>query len=189
MKVQNAIVFVAVCGLFTMSCAVAQRTMPGTMSDANVLAVLNTIDKSEIEAAQLAKQKAESTQVRGYAARLVDEHSHMLDKNRQLANRMRVQPDPPHLASSMTSTHQKTVDELRKLSGRDFDRAYIAYQVTMHEEAVNLVKKTASSTENPALKQHLTLATPDLESHLTEAQAIQRQLGGRPERGQTGAVM
>ena len=188
MKIQNAIVFVAVCGLLMTSCAVAQRTMPSTMSDANVLAVLNTIDKSEIEAAQLAKQKAESTQVRGYATRLVEEHTQMLGKNRQLTDRIRLQPDPPQLASSMTSTHQKTMDELRKLSGRDFDRAYIAYQTTMHEEAISLVKKTATSTENSALKQHLTRATPDLESHLTEAQAIQRQLGG-PESGQRGAVM
>jgi putative membrane protein len=187
MKVLNTILCVAVCGVM-LSCAVAERTMPGTMSDANVIAVLNTIDKSEIEAAQLAKQKAESTQVQGYATRVIDGHTQMLDKNRQLADRIRVQPDPPQLASSLTSTHQKTMDELRKLSGRDFDRAYIAYQVTMHQEAIKLVKKTAASTENSALKQHLTLATPDLEGHLTEAQTIQRQLGGGQERGQTGAV-
>jgi len=188
MKVQNAILVVAVYGCFMTSCAVAQRTMPGTMSDANVLAVLNTIDRSEIEAAQLAKQKGESRQVQGYATRLVEEHTRMLDKNRQLANRIAVQPEPPQLASSLESTHRKTMEELQKLSGRDFDRAYIAYQITMHEQAIKLVKKTAGSTDKPQLKEHLTLATPDLEGHLTEAQAIQRQLGGQ-ERGRTGAVM
>jgi predicted outer membrane protein len=55
------------------------------------------------------------------------------------------------------------MDDLRKLTGRDFDRAYIAYQITMHQEAVKLVKETATSTENLALKQHLALATPDLD--------------------------
>jgi putative membrane protein len=148
MKIQNAILLVAVYGLFMTSCAVAQRTMPGTMSDANLLAVLNTIDKSEIEAAQLAKQKAESTQVQDYAARLVEEHTSMLEKNRQLANRIAVQPDPPQLASSLQSTHRKTMEELQKLSGREFDRAYIGYQITMHEQAIKLVKKTADSTDN-----------------------------------------
>ena len=58
-----------------------QRAMPGTLSNANVVAVLNTIDTSEIEAAQLAKQKASSQAVRTYAARLIDDHTDMMQKN------------------------------------------------------------------------------------------------------------
>ncbi|MGC3976687.1 MAG: hypothetical protein QM771_20245 [Nitrospira sp.] len=53
------LIFAGTCSLA--ACAMSERMMPGTMSDANVLAVLNTIDQSEIEAAQLAKGKSQSS--------------------------------------------------------------------------------------------------------------------------------
>ena len=69
----------AMSGLLS-ACAMAERAMPGTMSDANVIAVMNTIDKSEMEAAELAKQKAHSTEVRNYANHLIADHSASMDK-------------------------------------------------------------------------------------------------------------
>jgi len=157
-------------------CALSERVMPGTMSDANVLAVMNTIDKSEMEAAQLAKQKAHSTQVRDYASHLVADHSAIMDKNRQLSNRTNLRPDPPALASTLNSTHQETMEQLRKLSGSDFDRAYMESQVKMHEQAVSLVEKTSASADNPQLKQQLSQVVHDLRDHLTKAKSIQGQI-------------
>jgi putative membrane protein len=178
MKVLRGFVLVlAAAGLAT-GCGMAQRAMPGTMSDNNVVGLLHTIDTSEIEAAQLATQKAQSPEVRNYATRLVDEHIHMMmiDKNRQVAEQTNIQPEKPQVASTMKSTHEKTMQDLRNKSGHDFDRAYIDYQVKMHEEAVNLVENTAGSADNQRLKQHLMQTRPDLQSHLAEAKTIQRQL-------------
>jgi putative membrane protein len=179
MRSFHAVIFVlAVTGLAT-GCGMAQKAMPGTMSDANVVALLNTIDASELEAAQLAKQKAQSPEVRSYASRLVNEHTDMMEKNRQVASRINVEPQNPALASSLKSTHQDTMEELRQKSGRDFDQRYIDYQIKMHEQAVQLVEKTADSSENSRLKQHLMQTRPDLQSHLSEAKTIQRQLVAR----------
>src|SRR5688572_22346710 len=44
---QSLVCVLAVSGL-AFGCSLAQRAMPGTMSDANVLEVMNTIDRSEI---------------------------------------------------------------------------------------------------------------------------------------------
>jgi len=163
-------------GALLSGCAAAQRAMPGTLSNANVVAVLNTIDTSEIEAAQLAKQKASSQAVRTYAGRLVDEHTDMMQKNLQLARRIKVEPEKPRLASALESTHQQTMEQLRKRSGQDFDRAYMTYQVQMHEQALKLVEDTAESADDSRLKQHLIQARPELQSHLSAAQNLQRQL-------------
>jgi putative membrane protein len=170
-----AVVVIAVAS----GCSLSERVMPGTMSDANVLAVMNTIDKSEMEAAQLAKQKAQSSQVRDYANHLIADHSAIMDKNRQLSNRANLRPDPPALASTMNSTHQETMDQLRKLSGNDFDRAYMEYQVKMHEEAVTLAEKTSTSADNPQLKQQLSQVVNDLRNHLSKAKSIQGQIAAR----------
>lgn len=169
------VVAVVLSGLAS-ACSLSERVMPGTMSDANVLAVMNTIDRSEMESAQLAKQKAQSSAVRDYANHLIADHSATMDKNRQLSNRTNLRPDPPALASTMNSTHQETMEQLRKLSGSDFDRAYMEYQVKMHEEAVSLVEKTSASADNPQLKQQLSQVVHDLRDHLTKAKSIQGQI-------------
>jgi putative membrane protein len=161
-------------------CAAAQRAMPGsTLSHANIISVLDTIDVSEIEAAQLAKEKASSEYVRSFAASLGKEHTEKMQHNLQLSNRMRVSPEKPRLASALESTHRETMEELRKKSGQDFDRAYIDYQVTMHEQAVKLVEDTANSVDDARLKQHLIKTRPDLITHLSAAKALQRQNVGQ----------
>ena len=101
-------------------CAAAQRAMPGTLSDANVVSVLDTIDVSEIEAAQLAKQKASSPAVRAYAARLVDDHTTKMQQTLEIANRRGLQPEKPSLAAAVESTHQKTNGRITKKIGSGF---------------------------------------------------------------------
>ena len=80
------------------------------------------------------------------------------------------------LASALETTHQQTMEQLRKKSGQDFDRAYMAYQVEMHQQALKLVEDTADSSDDSRLKQHLIQERPELQSHLSAAQNLQRQL-------------
>jgi putative membrane protein len=176
MKALNIVSLAFCLGGLLSGCAAAERAMPGTLSDANIVSVLDTIDVSEIEAAQLAKQKASNPAVRSYAARLVDEHTEKMQHTIQLANRRGLQPEKPRLAAAVESTHQKTMDELRKKSGRDFDRAYLDYQVTMHQQAVKLVEDTANSVEDTQLKQHLIKTRPDLMRHMAAARDLQGQV-------------
>jgi len=176
MKALNVVSLALCLGSLLSGCAAAERAMPGTLSDANVVSVLDTIDVSEIEAAQLAKEKASSPAVRSYAAHLVDEHTAKMQQTLQLARQRGLQPDKPSLAAAVESTHQKTMDELRKKSGRDFDRAYLDYQVAMHQQAIKLVEGTSNSVEDMRLKQHLMKTRPALMSHLTGARDLQRQI-------------
>jgi putative membrane protein len=170
-------VMAIVAGAVLSGCSWFQWAMPGaTLSDANVLAMLDTINLSEIDAAALAKEKAASEEVRAFASRMLNEHTMMMQETRQLAQRINVKSDTPALASTVGKTHQETMEELRKTSGPDFDHAYLKYQIKMHEQAIDLIQDTASSVENSRLQQHLRQARPDLESHLSAARAIERQL-------------
>lgn len=165
---KSALTVVAItAGILFSGCSLAQRAMPGsTMSNAEVIGLLNTINRSEIDAGQLAKQTASTQEVRSFASRMVSEHEMMKQKVNQLAQRLSVQPQKPALASTMESTHQETMEELRTKSGSDFDKAYMAYQVKMHEQAVDLVNDVAHSADNQSLQLHLREATPDLQNHL-----------------------
>lgn len=169
-------VLLAVAGSALLSgCAAAERAMPGTLSQSNVVALFDTIDKNEIEAAQLATQKASSPAVRDYAERMMSDHTAMLEKRRQLITRLNIQPESPRLAWAMTDTHRETLGELRKKSGQEFDQAYLKSQVAMHEQAIKLALETSASAGNSRLKQHLMDAGPELHSHLVSAKLAQRQ--------------
>lgn len=175
MKSALTVVVTITAGIVLSGCSLAQRMMPGsTLSNAEILALLNTINRSEIDAGQLAKQKASTQEVRSFASRMVREHQMMTQKIDHLAQRLSVQPQKPALASTMENTHQETMDELGTKSGSDFDKAYIEYQVKMHEQAVDLVTDAAHSVENQSLKLHLREARPDLQNHLATAESIER---------------
>ncbi|HJT22540.1 MAG TPA: DUF4142 domain-containing protein [Nitrospira sp.] len=158
-------------------CSMVEKIMPGpTLSSANVLSILNTIDRSEIEAGELAKQKAASKEVQSFASRMVSDHTMMMQETFRLSRRINVQPEPPQLAAALQKTHQTAMDELRGKTGRDFDKAYIDYQIAMHEQAIRLVHDTTGSVNHSRLQEHLRQTRPDLVSHLSSARTVEKQL-------------
>lgn len=177
MKSAVTVVVTITAGIFISGCSLVQRAMPGSaMSNAEIISVLNTIDHSEIDAGQLALQKASTPEVRSFASRIVREHEMMMQNTGRLAHRLNVQPQKPALASTMEDTHREAMEKLGGKYGSDFDKAYIAYQVKMHEQALGLVKDAAQSVENQTLKLHLREMRPDLQNHLVSAQSIEQRV-------------
>jgi putative membrane protein len=166
-----ALIFTA--GIVLPGCVLTQKMMPGTMSNSEILGVLDTINRSEIDAGKLAKEKATAPEVRSFASRMVSEHERMMEDMDQLAKRMDVQPQKPALAFTLNDAHQDTMEKLRDKSGSDFDQAYIEYQVKMHEQAIDLVKNATNEVGNFSLKKYLRETRPELYSHLDSAQFIQ----------------
>ena len=174
MKTLTHLTLILSCGGLLFGCAEVERTIPSTLSDANLVSVLLTVDVHELEIAQLAIEKASSDPVHTYATQLVDDHSLMLQKHLNVANRIR--PDKPTLSSALEQTHQDTIAALRTKSGEDFDRAFLAHQVIMHQETLKLLDDMAHSTDDITLQVYLEHARPELLIHLSTAQRLQRQL-------------
>ena len=161
--------------LLLCSCAITQRVMPITMSDANVVAVLNTIDQIEVDAGELGKAKAPSPKVKSFAARLAHEHSASLQGRYRLAETIDVDPQKPQLAMALEHLHGESTILLQNKSGRDFDEAYIKDQIMRHEQMIKLLEDTEATRAQPDLQQHLRYSRPDLLSHLSAARAVARQ--------------
>ncbi len=163
------------------SCALFQQRIPGlTMSDANLVSVLDSIDQSEIEAARLALDKASAPDVRAFAGRILNEHRAFAEANTRLATELSLQPAPPALASDLKQAHLNALQTLRAKSGADFDRAYVQYEIQQHVQAFNFLEAAAESQTNAALKQELIRTGPDLLSHISAARALDRHLGSAP---------
>lgn len=159
------------------ACSLAERALPGvTLSNADVLGILNTIHHSEIDAGQLARDRASSEEVRAYASRMVNEHQMQMQETDQLAQRMKIDPHNPALAATFKNAHQNAMEDLRDNTGTSFDQTYLAYQIKLHQQAVNFVHATAGSVEDPQLKRFLGEVGLDLQGHLAAAQSVRRQI-------------
>jgi len=155
-------------------CSLVQETMPGdALSSANILSVLSTFDRNEIEAAKLAEQKAVSEDVRSFASRMVTEHNALAENTRHLGQQIGIRPQKPALATSLEKAHQELMEQLQGKSGRDFDQAYIEQEVKQH---IELYQATVELTDDPQLQLYLRQVRPDVLDHLMAARAAERQV-------------
>jgi len=180
MKPQTTIISIAATVILS-GCSLFQSVMPGTtLSDANVLAMLNVINLSEIDSADLAKEKSSSAEIRIFASQMLNEHTAMLQESRQLAQQINVDDSQmPALALTVGKRHQEMMEELRSLSGANFDQAYLKYQIQMHKQAIDLVQHTADSAGDFRLQYHLEQLLQDLMIHSSLATAVERQVVAR----------
>jgi putative membrane protein len=125
---------------------------------------------AEVQAAQLAQQKAASPQIKQFASRMVADHTKANDELHQIGRQANVtlpsQPDQKEMA-----TEQK----LRGLNGASFDQAYAQEELRDHQEDVALFQKEATSGKDPALKGFALKTLPVLQQHLEMAQSLNSQ--------------
>jgi putative membrane protein len=102
---------------------------------------------AEVKMGQLAVDKGTSTTVKQFGQKMVDDHSKANDELKQIASKKNLS-----LPTEIDSKHKATYDKLAKLSGADFDKAYIDAMVKDHDEDVREFKKASTSTMDADLK-------------------------------------
>jgi putative membrane protein len=128
-------------------------------------------DAFEIAAAKLAKTNAESADVKSFAATMIEAHTGSTAKIKAAAAKATpvIKPDP-----TLTSDLQSKLDDLGKLKGADFDKAYIDGQVSAHEDALSLMKGYAGNGDTPSLKAAAGEIAPVVQKHLDMARALKK---------------
>ncbi len=94
---------------------------------------------AEVQLGQLAAQRATSPEVKQFAQRMVEDHGKANDELQQIASKKSFD-----LPTEMDSRSKATYDELSKLSGSDFDKAYMDAMVKDHDQDVKAFKHEAS---------------------------------------------
>ena len=122
---------------------------------------------AEVELGQLATQKASSEDVKKFGQRMVDDHSKANDQLKQVAEQQHIDiPTEPHAKDKATKAR------LEKLSGEQFDRAYMKDMVKDHRKDVAEFEKASKSAKDPAVKSFAEQTLPTLREHLKEAERI-----------------
>jgi putative membrane protein len=121
----------------------------------------------EVQAGQLAAQKATSSEVKQMAQHIVDDHTKANDQLKSLAQAKGVTDLPMQLDSK----HQRQLDHLNKLSGAEFDRTYSKMMVSDHKDDIKLFQKEADNGKDADLKQFAASILPKLQQHLSMAES------------------
>jgi putative membrane protein len=94
-----------------------------------------------------------------------------------LLDKLKGKPEDNGTSKSLAGAAAKKRQELSKLSGAAFDKAYIDHEVVSHEAVLNALDKTLiPSAKNAELKALLVKVRPAFVAHLDMAKQIQAEL-------------
>ena len=122
---------------------------------------------AEVELGKLATEKASSDDVKKFGQRMVDDHTKAADQLKQVASSEGIQ-----LPRGLSAKDKMTEERLSKLSGEQFDKAYMADMVKDHTQDVTEFQHESHSGKDAAVKNFASQTLPTLEDHLKQAKEI-----------------
>lgn len=135
-------------------------------------------DRFEIEAGQLALERAKDTAVRQFAQSMIDEHTKAGAKLKAALAAAGMQPSQDSSRAGLDTSRRETLEALRQEQGAAFDKAYMAAQLEEHREALDLYGDYAQTGAIPSLKTMAEEALPMIERHLQQAEQLAVKLKG-----------
>lgn len=124
-------------------------------------------NKAEVELGKMAEQKASSGAVKAFGQRMMKDHQQATEQLESVAGKFGVT-----LPNKVNAKDQATKDRLEKLSGKEFDQAYMREMVKDHTKDVAEFKHAAASALNPDVKNFAQQTLPTLQDHLKQAKSI-----------------
>jgi putative membrane protein len=130
-------------------------------ADKKFIDKLASANASEIQAGQLAQQKASDPKIKDIAQTMVTDHTDAGQKLTALAEQKGVK-----VSSDLAPADQKEIDSFNKLDGKKFDRTYVKDEIKDHKQVLALLKKESSSGKDPDVKALADQLTPTIQKHL-----------------------
>ena len=125
----------------------------------------------EVQAAELAQQKAQNPRVKEFAAMLVKDHTAANEELKTLGMNKTIT-----LPSAPGEDHKDHLDKLSKNSGKEFDKEFIDVMVKDHKKNIEAFEKASNDASDAHIKAFATKTLPVLRTHLEAAQSIEKEL-------------
>lgn len=134
-------------------------------------------DLYEIQAAQIALEKAQSPRVKEVAERMIVDHtttSHHL----RSAMRMNETRGEGTIPRTLDDRRKKLIEHLQSAPADQFDKTYLDQQVLAHKETIDLMTGYRDRGPNPQLRSVAAGAAPVVERHLRHIESLRTELAG-----------
>lgn len=153
--------------------ATAQTSSTGSMAklnagDEKALKDMAQANINEVAAAKIALSKAQSSDVKAFAQKMVDDHGAALTKVQTVAKDKGVT-----LPTEPDASHKAMAEKLEKESGDAFDKMYMENAGTKdHKMVLSKLESDAKNIKDPDVKALADEHTPVVEQHLKSAEQI-----------------
>jgi putative membrane protein len=138
---------------------------------------------AEVALGRLAADKATNPDVKQFGQRMVDDHSKANEELTSLASSKGIQP-----AASADPKHQALMDRLGKLSGAEFDKAYMEAMVQDHDHDVSAFRTYSERGADPEVKAWAAKTLPTLEEHQQLAKQTAAKVGAGTQTGTSSTI-
>jgi putative membrane protein len=129
---------------------------------------------AEVALAKLAQEKASNADVKSFASKLEKDHSQANDDLKQVASKKSIT-----LPAEPAKNHKTLHDKLAKLSGAEFDKAYVAAMLEDHQKDVREFSRVASGNGDADVKAFASKTLPTLKDHLQHVQDLSKTIGAK----------
>jgi len=126
---------------------------------------------AEVNASEVAQQKAQDQRVKDFAAMMVQDHTKANEELKMIAASKNIT-----LPTAPGEPHLKDIADLNEYTGADFDKEYMDLMVNNHEKAVSLFEDAADNAEDGEIKAYAAKTLPALQKHLEHAKTIRDAL-------------
>lgn len=126
---------------------------------------------SELKLGALAQERAGDQRVKDFGSQMVTDHGNDLEELKRLASQKKVK-----LPQTMSAEQRHEAAKLSKLSGKDFDREYVNYEVKDHREDIKDQGVESKETADPDLKRFAGKELETVTGHKQKIDALQAQI-------------
>ena len=138
----------------------------GRMEQSNAAGDRDFVDKAaaggmaEVKLSKLAMDRGQSTDVKQFARKMVEDHTKANTELKQIAEKKNLA-----LPTKLDDAHQSAYDKLSKLEGAAFDKEYMRVMTDDHDDTVKLLKNEVQNGQDPQLKSFAMKTLPVVEKH------------------------
>jgi len=121
----------------------------------------------EVKLSELAMKNASSKKVKEFAKIMIKDHTTAGNELKSMAETKGMA-----LPASLGDKNQKIYDDMSKLKGADFDKAYMSQMVSDHKDAVSAFESQAKDSKDADIKAWAGKTLPTIIHHMDMAKAI-----------------
>jgi putative membrane protein len=155
--------------------ALAQGNGP---TDPQIAAIVVTANQVDVDAGKLAEGKTRNKDVKAFARQMVTDHTAVNQQAGALVKKLGVKPEANPTSASLQQGGAQNMAHLKKLKGKDFDKAYVAHEVAYHQQVLDAIDNTLiPSAHNAELKGLIEKVRPAIAEHLEHAKHLKMELG------------
>lgn len=142
-----------------------------TSDDAKFATAAANGGMAEVALGKLALTKTSNAQIKDFATMMVSDHGKANNDLMAIAKTKNIT-----LPDSVDTDHKKKMDDLSKMNGKDFDKAYVDAMVDGHKKTLSLMKDEAKDGKDADLKAFAAKTAPTVQMHLDAINKIHDSL-------------